>query len=121
MTSAGWPRDDLRAVAEAVADVLVERGLVVAAPGHVPRILNALEVGRLIGRDRRWVYAHADELGGFRYGNGPKARLGFDRAVIERWTRERQIASTRRRRARSSRPSRGLMLEHGADLIPFEA
>jgi hypothetical protein len=121
VTETGSPRDHVRTVAEAVADVLVERGLVVGAPEHVPRVLDALEVGRLIGRDRRWVYAHAEELGGFRYGNGPKARLGFDRAVVERWTRERQIASRRDRRTRNARPSSGLLREQGANLIPFDA
>lgn len=110
--------EDVRAVAEAPADVLEERGLVVA-PGDQPgRVLNAVEVGRLIGRDRRWVYAHAEELGGFRYGNGPKARLGFDLVIIERWKREQQISAAKAPLPRRcGRPPKTLAQ---ADLIPFE-
>jgi hypothetical protein len=37
------------------------------------------------------VYEHAAELGAFRFGTGPKARIGFEREAIERWKRERQI------------------------------
>ena len=43
-----------------------------------------------------WVYEHAAELGAFRFGNGPKARIGFDldadRAVEAR-TPDRQASS----------------------------
>lgn len=81
----GLGRIDLRALAEALADVLLERGLLVAgARGSVARVLNAAQVGVLLGRDRHWVYAHARELGGFRFGDGPRARLGFDLAAVER-------------------------------------
>jgi predicted DNA-binding transcriptional regulator AlpA len=100
---------DARAVAEALADVLVERGLVLSGGHALPsRVLDAAEVGTLLGRDRRWVYEHAGELGAFRYGDGPKARIGFDLAAVERWKQERQIArrdapATPRRRRSSAR------------------
>ncbi len=63
----------------------------------------AREVARLLGRDdqpgahglptarqvaarfnveRSWVYAHADELGVVRIGQGPRPRLRFDPAVV---------------------------------------
>jgi hypothetical protein len=45
----------------------------------------------LLGRSRWWVYEHSAELGAFRFGNGPKARIGFDRDAIQRWKRDRQI------------------------------
>jgi hypothetical protein len=61
---------DIRAVAEALADVLFERGLVAA--GSPARVLDASQVADLLGRDRQWVYAHAGELGAFRYGDGPR-------------------------------------------------
>lgn len=77
--------DDLRAIAEVLADVLEARGVVAAPPEPPGRVLDAVQVARLLGRDRRWVYAHAEELGGFRYADGPRARLGFDLDVIERW------------------------------------
>jgi hypothetical protein len=99
---------DIRAVAEALADVLSERGLVIpASPASPARVLDAAQVADLLGRDRQWVYAHAGELGAFRYGDGPKARMGFDLVTVELWKRERQIRETspprRRGRRRSSR------------------
>ena len=62
----------------------------------------------LLGRDRQWVYAHAGELGAFRYGDGPKARIGFDLAMVEQWKRERQIRDTSAARRRDRRRSSGL-------------
>lgn len=109
---------EVRALAEAVADVLVERGLIVAP--SPARVVNAGEVGALLARDRRWVYAHAHELGGFRYGEGPKARLGFDLEAVERWKRERRITAGGAGAARRRQPPRGLALDRAAALIPFE-
>ena len=96
--------DEIRALAEAVVDVLEERGLV-ASPEPTPgRVLKVADVAKLLGRSRPWVYEHAAELGAFRFGTGPKARIGFDRDAIERWKRDHQIlkpaatsAPTRRR------------------------
>lgn len=112
---------DVRAVAEALADVLVERGLVVSAsPGSPARVLDAAQVGLLLGRDRQWVYDHAGELGAFRYGDGPKARIGFDLATVERWKRDRQIRQTNARTPSSRRRSRGGAAS-APSLIPYEA
>ena len=114
--------NDVRAVAEALADVLIERGLVVSAAGaSSSRVLNASEVGRLLGRDRQWVYDHAAELGAFRFGDGPKGRLGFDLATVERWMHGRQVCrtstgtATRRPRPQQTAASRR------AKLIPYDA
>jgi hypothetical protein len=112
--------DELRAIAEAVADLLEERGLVVMAPPVASaRVLDAAAVAALLGRDRQWVYAHATELGAFRYGDGPRARLGFDSHAVERWKRGRQgaTAAPQKRGARSpsSRP-----LVRDSALIPYE-
>jgi predicted DNA-binding transcriptional regulator AlpA len=107
---------DARAVAEAVVDVLEGRGLVGSA--RTPsRMLSAAQVAQLLGRKRQWVYDHAGELGAFRYGDGPKPRIGFDLESVERWKRDRQIrpastAPTARRR-RSATNQR-------AALIPYE-
>jgi hypothetical protein len=69
---------DVRAVAEAVADVLAERGLVVpAARVSTPRVLDARQVGLLLGRDRQWVYDHAAELGGSAMAMGPGRGLAL--------------------------------------------
>ena len=111
----------IRAIAEALADVLVERALVVErTTGHAGRVLDVGQVADLLGRKPAWVYAHATELGAFRFGDGPKARLGFDRASVERWKRDRQIraldpgSGPRRTRSRQNGRSRG------ANLIPYE-
>jgi hypothetical protein len=98
MSDESVPLDDLRAIAEVLADVLTERGLVAPEPGRPRRVLNAADPAEILGRDRRWVYAHAEELGAFRYGDGPKGRLGFDLEVIERW--KRSVSSPRREGAR---------------------
>lgn len=93
---------DVRILAEVLADVLAERGLVVTAhTTQTPRVLDAAQVADLLGRDRQWVYAHAEELGAFRYGDGPRARLGFDHATVERWKRERRAL-----RPASQKPAR---------------
>jgi hypothetical protein len=115
------PIRDLRAIAEVLADVLTERGLVGGEQGRPARVLTTADVAAILGRDRRWVYAHAEELGAFRYGDGPKGRLGFDLEVIERWKRERQIAARRAKPVRRGRPPNGLTLSHRAALLPFEA
>ena len=110
-----------RELAEAVVEVLLERGLVVAAPPpHEVRVLNAGEVGRLLGRRRQWVYDHADELGGFRYGAGPRARLGFDRLQIERWMHEREIRRLMPNGRARPRQPRGRAPARGANLIAYE-
>jgi hypothetical protein len=111
-----------RAIAEALADVLVERGLVVErTPGPAARVLGVSEVARLLGRRPAWVYAHAAELGAFRFSDGPKARLGFDVASVERWKRERQIRTTELQPRPQRRRSRRGGLAAGATLIPYEA
>src|SRR4051812_6949431 len=111
---------DLNAIADAVADELQARGLV-ARHGQPPAtIMTAAQVAAMLGRSRDWVYAHADELGGFRLGHGPRARLGFQRSAVDRWIREHLIDSApgpehRPARRRRSAPD----LQH-VELIPFE-
>lgn len=117
----GWINtpEELRAIAEAVADVLEERGLVGQPPVASARVLDAATVAELLGRDRQWVYAHATELGGFRYGDGPRARLGFDSHAVERWKRDRQTgaAATRQRNVPAG-PRRPFVRD--TTLIPYE-
>ena len=84
---------EIRALAEAVVDVLEERGLLASSAPGPGLVLTVADVAELLGRGRAWVYDHAAELGAFRFGTGPKARLGFDRHAIERWKRDRQIRS----------------------------
>ena len=109
---------DLRQLAEIIADVLLERGLI----GGASRILDAAEVAELLRRDRSWVYEHAAELGAFRYGDGPKARLGFDLERIEQWKSERAKAPAPRTlpKPTSPRPPGSKAVAEGVELLPFE-
>jgi hypothetical protein len=111
---------DVRAIAEAIADVLAERGLVVyAGPSASARVLSACEVSKLLGRSAPWVYAHATELGAIRMGNGPKARIGFDLANIEQWKRDNQIRPPQPRKPPNRRRRRNTV-SHTTNLIPYE-
>jgi hypothetical protein len=69
--------DEVEAVARQVAALLA------ASPGSLP-LLSAGEVAARLGVERSWVYAHARELGVVRLGDGPRPRLRFDPAVVER-------------------------------------
>jgi predicted DNA-binding transcriptional regulator AlpA len=110
----------IRAVAEAVVELMIERGLIVG-PGQVAdeRILDAAAAARLLGRSRQWVYEHADDLGAFRYGSGPRARLGFDRSALERWKHQRQQARTPTKQGVRNATAQ-IPAARGANLIPFE-
>jgi predicted DNA-binding transcriptional regulator AlpA len=111
---------DVHAIAEAVADVLADRGLVVyAGPGASARVLNAREVSQLLGRSTHWVYAHATELGAIRMGNAPKARIGFDLANIEQWKRDNQIRPPEEHRPSRRRPRRSTT-SRATNLIPYD-
>jgi predicted DNA-binding transcriptional regulator AlpA len=120
--------DEIHALAEAVADVLEERGLVTRPDETPARVLKVADVSRLLGRSQAWVYEHAAELGAFKYGNGPKARIGFDRDAIERWKRDRQIlkpsatpppARRRGRRRKSAIPATANLITY--DPSPYRA
>ncbi len=113
-------RDDIRALAEAVVDVLEERGLLSAPEESPGRVLNVADVARLLGRSPAWVYEHAAELGAFKFGSGPKARIGFDRQAIERWKRERQIGRSEPGTPRIRRRSRSRDIAD-LSLIPYDA
>jgi predicted DNA-binding transcriptional regulator AlpA len=67
----------IEAVARRVAQLLR------AAEVQRDALLTAAQVAARLGVDRSWVYAHANELGAVRLGNGPRARLRFDPAVVE--------------------------------------
>ena len=83
-------------------DVLEERGLLPRPEASPGRVLNVADVATLLGRSQAWVYEHAAELGAFKFGGGPRARIGFDRDAIETWKRDRQILKS----AAESRPAR---------------
>jgi len=52
------------------------------------RLLSAVELAAFLNVTPDYVYLHADELGAWRLGDGPKARLRFDLDTVrERLTR----------------------------------
>jgi hypothetical protein len=58
------------AIAEHLADLLHHRPRV--------RLVDAATLASALGVSRDFVYAHANDLGGERIGNGPRGRLRFD-------------------------------------------
>ena len=74
-------------------------------------LLTAAEVAAAFNVTRGWVYAHADELGAIRLGDGPRPRLRFDPAVVT------QRFQQRRGRLSASPPS--THLGAGASLLPI--
>ncbi len=119
MTGSGaLPAAEIRALAEAVADALADRGLAVQpGAGTRSRVLTVSDVAQMLGRRPAWVYGHAAELGAFRFGDGPRARIGFDLHAIEDWKRQRQIGKSSASAAPRRRRSTG---RPGANLIPYE-
>lgn len=66
-------REQLVELAELVADVLEERQAV-----RSTALVGPLELARVLGVSRGFVYEHADELGARRLGSGSRPRLRFD-------------------------------------------
>jgi hypothetical protein len=70
-------------LAEAVAARVVEL-LERQDRGSGRGLATAAEVAEQLGVHKSWVYAHADELGAIRLGEGEKARLRFDPERVAR-------------------------------------
>lgn len=68
--------DEIDAIAQRVVELLDARTSRNA-------LIDARDTARRLGVARAWVYAHARELGGVRLGEGARARLRFDPAVID--------------------------------------
>ena len=107
-----------------LADLLAERiavrlsGLTLAKPEP---LVDAVEIARLHGKTRSWVYEHAGELGAVRRGSGPRPRLAFSPTrVAERLEKvDKPAAATlpeaperRRRRQRAGGTASGAPLLH---------
>ena len=65
---------DVDRIAHRLVEILDERRGRAAGGG----LVRAKVVAEAIDMDVKWVYAHADELGAIRFGDGPKPRLRFD-------------------------------------------
>lgn len=77
-------------LANRLSDVLVQSVLdAIRAEGLIPGAsrpepwLDANEVAEGLRMSRDWVYAHAEELGASRMGDGPRPRLRFPPSVVE--------------------------------------
>lgn len=95
--------DDIERIADAVA-----RRLTAHPPAAEPGLLiDAATVARRLGVRRSWVYAHADQLGAIRLGDG-RGRLRFDpsrlpdrpAATVGRADEQPRCRPGRRRRGR---------------------
>jgi hypothetical protein len=70
--------DSVERVARRVLELLGEER---AGSGAV-ELLRTAEVARRFGVTRSYVYSHAQQLGAIRLGDGPRARLRFDPAIV---------------------------------------
>jgi hypothetical protein len=67
-------------IVEAIAQRVAE--LLRADLAESPRLLTASQVAERFAVSRKWVYEHAEQLGGLRLGQGPRARLRFDAEIV---------------------------------------
>jgi hypothetical protein len=65
------------AVAPALAQAVTERVRELLDEREANDLVDAADLARVLGVDREWVYAHADQLGAIRLGDGPRPRLRF--------------------------------------------
>jgi hypothetical protein len=96
--------EEIESIAQRVAELVADR---LAPPAPRERLVDAAQLAGLLGVERDWVYAHADQLGGVRLG-GPKGRLRFDlNMVADRLDQTDRPLDQRRELARSRRPGDG--------------
>ena len=79
-------------------------------PAH--GLLTTRQVAARFNVERSWVYAHADELGVVRIGQGPRPRLRFDPAVVAQ-----HLLARPARAAAAQGPSQ---VGGGAPLLPIK-
>jgi len=73
-------------VAARVVALLQDRGL-----ERAPEQMTAGELAHELRVERPWVYRHGHQLGGWRIGDGPKARWRFDRQTAIEARRRQQV------------------------------
>jgi len=69
---------------EEIADSVVQRVGELLRPRLWLGLVDAADVALRLGVHESWVYAHADELGAIRLGDGERARLRFDLERVAR-------------------------------------
>jgi hypothetical protein len=103
---------DIEAIAERVAEKLRSDGF--------GRYGDAHAVCARFGVSPDFVYAHAVRLGAIRLGEGPKARLRFDLAEVERRLSGNAPATKSEPPPRARRAGRRKQRNAVVELIPFE-
>lgn len=73
--------NEVRLAADSIEALAKRLGELLAAPqgepATMPKKLTAAEISEQWGVSRHWVYEHADELGVYRLGSGPRPRMRF--------------------------------------------
>jgi predicted DNA-binding transcriptional regulator AlpA len=101
------------AIVARVVEILREEGLS-PRPSEATAWLDAQEVAHRLGVSREWVYEHADELGAWRIGTGPRPRLRFPPHILDSRGGELTSAETASERMeRRSKPN-GLIAIHAS-------
>jgi hypothetical protein len=77
----GHDNEALDRLADRLAERLAVR-LGALMPEQPEVLVDAVEIARIHGKTRSWVYQHAGELGAIRLGTGPRPRLGFSLARV---------------------------------------
>jgi hypothetical protein len=96
------PRSALTPRERAFADAVAER-VAHLLGSHQPTagLVDASAVAARLGVSRDWVYAHADEMGGRRIGEGSRGRLRFDLdQVLHAWR-----SDTKSEEAQANKPA----------------
>jgi hypothetical protein len=88
------------------------------------RLVDARTLADALGCSRDCVYAHADELGGQRIGDGPRGRLRFDLdQALEAWTSRSENGGSRRGKGAAQRPisrrARAPRMGSSPELLPI--
>jgi excisionase family DNA binding protein len=107
----------VEALAERIADLAAQR--VLAALAERPPMsdeLDAAAVAELLGVTRSTVYGLADELGGYRIGDGPRARLRFQREAVDAYKARRHPPAETATPEPNGRPRRA---KGSVDLLPI--
>lgn len=74
--------ETIDALARRIVELLDVDALHSPVDSPVGQLITAAEVARWCGLDRSWVYAHADELGAVRLGDGARPRLRFSPSEV---------------------------------------
>lgn len=93
-------RDDIDAIADALAEKLADREPVVV------RYVDVRAAARRLSMSEDWVREHAADLGGARMGDGKRGELRFDVRRLDRVFEARQLERPVRRQRRRPGPPR---------------